>query len=841
MGRFYRTAKLPLMDVTYQEPLDLLMKGVQVDTSYRDKAVQASDAYQQQLASINHLNLDAENELLEQETKNYQGRINDLANMAYSSTDYGQMNKGIRGLQHDIMNNLQTGQLSQIINRYATVENWKKNNAELLKKDPDTYNRLYGYQMNMMDQGIQSNPNYQMNWENGIATPDFQKKFLEVAKTMLPDVNFQISNGYIVTDKNLSQDRLMSVWRAIWDDPTTRRWAVQQTKLGTPGLMEQDQNGNMRFVSPTAMAYNGSIINGEQYNMLSPEEKQKVRPILNPNWALSSVAGNFANAESYSQKDAKSDATWVAKLNEQGRNARAAAENAIKRDRLEFDKKKHDDEMAQKAAAQRAKELSGKSGSGSNAMISGPTIQNVPNSISGTYADSANSKNTTLQTMNEEAGRAGFDAWLESNKERARFILATIVEARDISVKQLKREAVQSGNVAEYLRKQIKLPEVASIIKAARESYKPNSGFASTDEKTMRYNAMKGKTWAVGTLANKLDIGFFEGDDPIYDHETYFDNRTYNIGNRKQGVKLTRRTKINEEKRNARAYARITEAVFGSDLKNILGDLEKKTNEAFNTRMLSRSTRTDSALTYPNDSMQALQFANEAYEDNGQLYDIMATKDPSNQQSQSVLITDNEMKKALLRGFKDSDNGNLRLLGNGSTAGMLLQYTDPESGEDVQLRLVPKGGLKQMARTAEHVAQNTDDGTMLQYINDQMIFHDAYMIMNGQQDQDENKNIKLTYNQKDRLAYNHKNILDEHGLDSTDIDRISRMQYDTSDPNFVTARIYGYVDTDKDLKHPIVLVEKEIPKNEFTQDKETEIERYMLQEAIGYPIEQNQR
>ena len=832
MGRFYRTAKLPLMDVTYQEPLDLLMKGVQVDTSYRDKAVQASDAYQQQLASINHLNLDAENELLEQETKNYQGRINDLANMAYSSTDYGQMNKGIRGLQHDIMNNLQTGQLSQIINRYATVENWKKNNAELLKKDPDTYNRLYGYQMNMMDQGIQSNPNYQMNWENGIATPDFQKKFLEVAKTMLPDVNFQISNGYIVTDKNLSQDRLMSVWRAIWDDPTTRRWAVQQTKLGTPGLMEQDQNGNMRFVSPTAMAYNGSIINGEQYNMLSPEEKQKVRPILNPNWALSSVAGNFTNAESYSQKDVKSDATWVAKLNEQGRNARAAADNAIKLQRLAFDKQKHADDMAQKAAELRAKGSSGKGGSGSNAMIGGPTIQNVPNSISGTYAESANSKNTTLQTMNEEAGRAGFDAWIAGN-ERAQYMLSTIIEARHIHVDQLEREAVQSGNVTEYLKKQLELPEVAAKIKANREFYKPNLGFASHDEKAMEYHADKGKRWAIGTLADKVNPGLFESKQPLHDYTHKRDGRGRIVEVKDLGR--------NEQKEYARANSRMAESVFGSDLKNILGDLEKKTNEAFNTRMSNRSTRTDSALTYPNDSVQALQFANEVYEDNGQLYDVIVTKDPSNQQSQGVLITDNEMKKALVRGFKDSDNGNLRLLGNGSTAGMLLQYTDQESGEDVQLRLVPKGGLKQMARTAEHVAQNTDDGTMLQYINDQIIFHDAYMIMNGQQDQDENKNIKLTYNQKNRLAYNHKNILDEHGLDSTDIDRISRMQHDTSDPNFVTARIYGYVDTDKDLKHPIVLVEKEIPKNEFTQDKETEIERYMLQEAIGYPIEQNQR
>lgn len=830
MGRFYRTAKLPLMDVTYQEPLDLLMKGVQVDTSYRDKAVQASDAYQQQLASISHLNLDAENELLEQETKNYQGRINDLANMAYSSTDYGQMNKGIRGLQHDIMNNLQTGQLSQIINRYATVENWKKNNAELLKKDPDTYNRLYGYQMNMMDQGIQSNPNYQMNWENGIATPDFQKKFLEVAKTMLPDVNFQISNGYIVTDKNLSQDRLMSVWRAIWDDPTTRRWAVQQTKLGTPGLMEQDQNGNMRFVSPTAMAYNGSIINGEQYNMLSPEEKQKVRPIINPNWALSSVAGNFTNAESYSQKGVKSDATWVARLNESGRNARAAAENAIKRDRLEFDKKKHDDEMAQKAAELRAKGSSGKGGSGSNAMIGGPTIQNVPNSISGTYADSANSKNTTLQTMNEEAGREGFDAWLKGN-DRAEFMLSKIADARNISLDQLKREAIQSGNVVDYIKGQVKQPEVKEQIKADRDFYSLLTGFGNKSEQEIKNKAAEGRKWAKGSLAKKVELSPFESN--------------YNISDRKKqsnsALAFSTSTGINEDKKYARAYSRMSDSVFGSDFDNILGDLEKKTNDAFNTRMSDRSTRTDSALTYSNDSMQALQFANEVYEDNGQLYDIIVTKDPSNQQSQGVLITDNEMKKALVRGFKDSDNGNLRLLGNGSTAGILLQYTDQESGEDVQLRLVPKNGMGQIARTAEFVAQNTGDDTMLRYINDQMIFHDAYMIMNGQQDQDENKNIKLTYNQKDRLAYNHKNILDEHGLDSTDIDRISRMQYDTSDPNFVTARIYGYVDTDKDLKHPIVLVEKEIPKNEFTQDKETEIERYMLQEAIGYPIEQIQR
>ena len=830
MGRFYRTAKLPLMDVTYQEPLDLLMKGVQVDTSYRDKAVQASDAYQQQLASINHLNLDAENELLEQETKNYQGRINDLANMAYSSTDYGQMNKGIRGLQHDIMNNLQTGQLSQIINRYATVENWKKNNAELLKKDPDTYNRLYGYQMNMMDQGIQSNPNYQMNWENGIATPDFQKKFLEVAKTMLPDVNFQISNGYIVTDKNLSQDRLMSVWRAIWDDPTTRRWAVQQTKLGTPGLMEQDQNGNMRFVSPTAMAYNGSIINGEQYNMLSPEEKQKVRSILNPNWALSSVAGNFANAESYSQKGVKSDATWVARLNESGRNARAVADNAIKLQRLAFDKQKHADDMAQKAAELRAKGSSGKGGSGSNAMISGPTIQNVPNSISGTYAESANSKNTTLQTMNEEAGRAGFDAWIAGN-ERAQYMLSTIIEARHIHVDQLEREAVQSGNVTEYLKKQLELPEVAAKIKANREFYKPNLGFASHDEKAMEYHADKGKRWAIGTLADKVNPGLFESKQPLHDYTHKRDGR----GRIVEAKDLGR----NEQKEYARANSRMAESVFGSDLKNILGDLEKKTNEAFNTRMSNRSTRTDSALIYPNDSTQALQFANEAYEDNGQLYDIMATKDPSNQQSQSVLITDNEMKKALLRGFKDSDNGNLRLLSNGSTAGMLLQYTDPESGEDVQLRLVPKNGMGQIARTAEFVAQNTGDGTMLRYVKDQMDLPDAYMIISGQQDQDDHGNAMLTYDQKDRLAYYHKNILDQYGLEPDDIDRISRVDFKQTDPNTITARVYGFAN--KDLNNPIVLAEQDIPADQFKQMDQTSIEKYMLQSAIGEPTEQIQR
>lgn len=830
MGRFYRTAKLPLMDVTYQEPLDLLMKGVQVDTSYRDKAVQASDAYQQQLASINHLNLDSENELLEQETKNYQGRINDLANMAYSSTDYGQMNKGIRGLQHDIMNNLQTGQLSQIINRYATVENWKKNNAELLKKDPDTYNRLYGYQMNMMDQGIQSNPNYQMNWENGIATPDFQKKFLEVAKTMLPDVNFRISNGYIVTDKNLSQDRLMSVWRAIWDDPATRRWAVQQTKLGTPGLMEQDQNGNMRFVSPTAMAYNGGIINGEQYNMLSPEEKQKVRPILNPNWALSSVAGNFANAESYSQKDVKSDATWVAKLNEQGRNARAAADNAIKLQRLTFDKQKHTDDMAQKAAAQRAKALSGKSGSGSNAMISGPTIQNVPNSISGTYAESANSKNTTLQTMNEEAGRAGFDAWIAGN-ERAQYMLSTILEARHIHVNQLKREAVQSGNVTEYLKKQLELPEVAAKIKASREFYKPNLGFASHDEKAMEYYADKGKRWAIGTLANKLKPGVFESKQPLNDYEIHRGGRGEVIESKNLGR--------NKQKEYARANSRIAEAVFGSDLKNILGDLETKTNEAFNTRMANRSTRTDSALTYSNDSEQALQFANEVYDDNGQMYDVIVTKDPSNQQSQGALVNDNELKKALIRGFKDSDNGDLRVLNNGTTGNLLLQYDDPESGERMQLRLVPKNGMEQLARTAEFVAQNTGDNTILRYIKDQMDLLDAAMIVSGQQDQDDHGNAMLTYDQKDRLAYYHKNILDQYGLDVGDIDRISRIDFKQTDPNTITARVYGFAN--KDLNNPIVLAEQDIPADQFKQMDQTSIEKYMLQSAIGEPAKQIQR
>lgn len=823
MGRFYRTAKLPLMDVTYQEPLDLLMKGVQVDTSYRDKAVQASDAYQQQLASINHLNLDAENELLEQETKNYQGRINDLANMAYSSTDYSQMNKGIRGLQHDIMNNLQTGQLSQIINRYATVENWKKNNAELLKKDPDTYNRLYGYQMNMMDQGIQSNPNYQMNWENGIATPDFQKKFLEVAKTMLPDVNFQISNGYIVTDKNLSQDRLMSVWRAIWDDPTTRRWAVQQTKLGTPGLMEQDQNGNMRFVSPTAMAYNGSLINGEQYNMLSPEEKQKVRPVINPNWALSSVAGNFANAESYSQKGVKSDATWVAKLNEQGRNARAAADNAIKLQRLAFDKQKHADDMAMKA-----KELSGKGGSGSNAMISGPTYQNTANTISGTYADSANSKNTTLQTMNEEAGRAGFDAWLKEN-DRAEFMLSKIADVRHISLDQLKREAIQSGNVVDYIKGQVKQAEIKEQIKADRDFYSLLTGFGNKSEQEIKNKAAEGRKWAKGSLAKKVELSPFESN--------------YNISDRKKqsnsALAFSTSTGINEDKKYARALSRMTDAVFGSDFDNILSDLETKTNEAFNTRMANRSTRTDSALTYSNDDAQALQFANEVYDDNGQAYDVIVTKDPSNQQSQGTLVNDNELKKALIRGFKDSDNGDLRVLNNGTTANILLNYDDPESGERMQLRLIPKNGLEQLARTAGFVAQNTGDNTMLQYLKDQMDVPDANMIISGQQDQDDHGNAMLTYDQKDRLAYYHKNILDQYGLDAGDIDRISRVDFKQTDTNTVTARVYGYAN--KDLNNKIVLAEQDIPIDQFKQMDQTSIEKYMLQSAIGEPTEQIQR
>ena len=217
----------------------------------------------------------------------------------------------------------------------------------------------------------------------------------------------------------------------------------------------------------------------------------------------------------------------------------------------------------------------------------------------------------------------------------------------------------------------------------------------------------------------------------------------------------------------------------------------------------------------------------------------MATKDPSNQQSQSVLITDNEMKKALLRGFKDSDNGNLRLLSNGSTAGMLLQYTDPESGEDVQLRLVPKNGMGQIARTAEFVAQNKGDDTMLRYINDQIDLPDAYMIISGQQDQDDHGNAMLTYDQKDRLAYYHKNILDQYGLESDDIDRISRVDFKQTDPNTVTARVYGFAN--KDLNNPIVLAEKDIPADQFKQMDQTSIEKYMLQSAIGEPAEQIQR
>lgn len=347
MGRFYRTSKLPLIDTTYHEPLDYLLKGVTLDTTYRDATVQAADAQNKALKEIKHLNLDPENKLLEQTIDPYQERIDELANMAYTSSDYGEMNKGVRSLSNDIYDDMQTGQLSQIIDRYNTVANWQKNNAELLKTDPDTYNRLYALQIGQMEQGIASDPNFKMSWENGIATPDFQKQFIDVANKLIPDANVRVDgNGYIISDKNLSPERLMSVWQAIWNDPETRRWAIQQDKIGTPGLISRDANGNpIGFVSPFVNVYNGEPISMEEIAQLSNEEKEKVGRAVNPQWYLAELAGHYTAAEAYNQRDLKVDPVWQTRFLEAGRNSRAAQQERGKWNRFLMgreDKKKQE-------------------------------------------------------------------------------------------------------------------------------------------------------------------------------------------------------------------------------------------------------------------------------------------------------------------------------------------------------------------------------------------------------------------------------------------------------------------------------------------------------------------
>lgn len=438
MGRFFNIVPLQFMQGTmYQDPHELMIKVIENDNKIRALYEAEANKSEQELLASPHLGFDKE--YLDSVISGYNSEIEAITNDIHNNVNVtASAGKRMKNLQKRILQDRLNGDLANITGRYNAMQNFAKENAKLKEEDPSAYNMAMSFEMDRLEKETAKDKKASFSPYRIIGKPKFREDLVkEIDKLKASEDTVLDGNGYKVKIKNLTPDRIMQLAvSSIISRPEYAEYARQQTRYGRSGFMDED--GIM--LDPYSLVdKNGNPVTN--YDELTPEQRLGVRRVLNSRWAFSPELSGIIAANAYQQRDIDSDSTWVAKMNEAGRNSRHAQDHQLARDKFEFDKQKHNDDMnlelekLRRASSPRGGSRSG-SGSGSGGSgdllhdnIQGHGVLSIQTRNTDTFslaADMANYKTN-------DASKARFEGTLGSAARASKVLNQYYLDGRKLS------------------------------------------------------------------------------------------------------------------------------------------------------------------------------------------------------------------------------------------------------------------------------------------------------------------------------------------------------------------------------------------------------------------------
>lgn len=302
MGRFYKTTPSKFIDQNmYQAPIELMQQTLGIHEARTDELINRADLLEGTTDQIQHLNFEAENERVKGIQEKYGTAIDDITNKILENPlDYQKHSPALKLLQKEMLEDRTTGNWYQIEKRLQDYQTWMDENKDMRESNPTLYNKLNSYYYNDVINRSTDDPNATFQGQRIIDRPDLIKGYREVFENIKANSVQQSDGKYVYKNKVLTEDEVATIaWTTLMSDPNYQGYTNQMGNiLGEQGYVDEEGRPLNAF---NLVDGQGNVITVDEYQALSPEEKQKVTRQLNPHNAfygdLSSVSQTYGFSE----------------------------------------------------------------------------------------------------------------------------------------------------------------------------------------------------------------------------------------------------------------------------------------------------------------------------------------------------------------------------------------------------------------------------------------------------------------------------------------------------------------------------------------------------------------
>lgn len=249
MGRFYQTAQSQFVDGVFKPDLQLAMKALLNEQQQYDTQKAVLEEFMN--LKFNHLNSEEENENARIAKEYYMQNADDIAKaMMADKQNYHKYMDRIKGLRRDLISDFEDGPIGKMVNNYNQEQDWKKENAGILKENPALYNALFSearknWGGNSVTGGIWQQENGLKDFDQQAVENNIQKMEADIKKNSRQTANgtWIYDDGYEVKELTERDIRNYALNKVL-SDPAAMAYFKQSDRLGLSNYLNPDGSIN---------------------------------------------------------------------------------------------------------------------------------------------------------------------------------------------------------------------------------------------------------------------------------------------------------------------------------------------------------------------------------------------------------------------------------------------------------------------------------------------------------------------------------------------------------------------------------------------------------------------
>lgn len=243
MGRFYKTAQPDFIDnFIYQPPWQLMNQVMATKQQDYNNAMQSTDLIRNML-DIKHLSF--EDNRAKELKEYYNGKIDELTTqLAKNPNEYNKVMPVIKNLARELDTDRKEGNISKIEGRYNWLQQKQKDNAEVLKADPEAYNRMLNYEYSDLVKRATNDITASGGSEKYVSKPDMNSKELrDLFEKFKADKWEQMSKDgrWITSTKEAKEQEIQDAfWNEYSSNPLVKEYTRQGTLTKAAGFYDEN-------------------------------------------------------------------------------------------------------------------------------------------------------------------------------------------------------------------------------------------------------------------------------------------------------------------------------------------------------------------------------------------------------------------------------------------------------------------------------------------------------------------------------------------------------------------------------------------------------------------------